>query len=167
MRALGYFLFDPEAPPGSPASRASQQRQLAQFCQREGHTLSATFQESRSNAPGGRPALRRLLQHLREQRGTFLVVVTDPSHLGSTPEDALETVLAIDALGFRVASTVQGQPDAFQAVVRTLHATGPGAERRQHILEAMQSKAIRGEGLGKPPYGYHIGKGKKLEEVPQ
>ena len=167
MRALGYFLFDPEAPPGLPASRASQHRQLAQFCQREGHTLFDTFLESRSNAPGGHPALGRLLQHLREQRGTFLVVVTDPSHLGSTPEEALETVLAIDALGFRVASTVQGQPDAFQAVVRTLHATVPGAERRQRILDAMQSKAIRGEGLGKPPYGYRIGKAKKLEEVPQ
>lgn len=167
MRALGYFLFDPEAPPGLPASRASQQRQLSQFCQREGHTLSDTFPESRVNAQGGHPALGRLLQHLHDQRGTFLVVVTDPSHLGSTPEKALETVLSIDALGFRVASTVQGQPDAFQALVRTLHATGPGAGRRQRILDAMQSKAIRGEGLGKPPYGYRIGKGKKLEEVPQ
>ncbi|MDO8751636.1 MAG: recombinase family protein [Dehalococcoidia bacterium] len=167
MRALGYFQFDPEAPPGLPASRASQQRQLSQFCQREGHTLSDTFPESSSNAQGGRPALGRLLQHLREQRGTFLVLVTNPSHLGSTPEEALETVLAIDALGFRVASTMQGQPDAFQAVARTLQATGPGAERRQRILDAMQSKAIRGEGLGKPPYGYRIGNGKKLEEVTQ
>ncbi|MSQ22317.1 MAG: recombinase family protein [Dehalococcoidia bacterium] len=166
MRALGYFLFDPEAPPGLPASRATQQRQLSQFCQREGHTLSDTFPESKNNAQAGHPALGRLLQHLREQRGTFLVVVTDPSHLGSTPEEALETVLAIDALGFRVASTLQGQPDAFQTVVRTLHKTVPGAERRQRILDAMQSKAIRGEGLGKPPYGYRIGKGKKLEEVP-
>ena len=166
MRALGYLLFDPEAPASAPASKAGQLRDLTQFCQREGHTLYANFPESRSNASDGRPELLRLLQHLREQHGTFLVLVTDPKHLGTTPEEALQTVLHMDALGFRVASTAQGQPDAFQALVRTIRTTGPGSQRRQRILDSMQSKAIRGEGLGKPPYGYRIGNGKKLEEVP-
>ena len=167
MQALGYFLFDPEVHTGSPASEASRQTQLSLYCQREGHTLSATFSESRSNPPEGPTALSQLFQHLREERGRLLVIVTDPSDLGSTPEEALETILAIDVLGFRVASTAKEEPDAFRAVVRTIHATGPGAERRQRILDTLQSKAGQGEGLGKPPYGYRIGIEKKLEEVLQ
>ena len=166
MRAIGYLLFDPETPVDSPSSRESQQQEIILFCQHGGHTLGTVFTEP-SGTSEDRPALRQMFLHLQEQPDEFLVVVTSPAHLGSTPEEAVDAVVAVDGLGSRVVCTVEGLPDPLQGLLRILTTTGPGAERRQRIREAMQAKALQGEGLGKPPYGYRIGKGGKLEEVPQ
>ena len=44
-------------------------------------------------------------------------------------------------------------------------AEDPLRQRGQHIKEAMQAKALKGQGLGKPPYGYRIILKGKLEIV--
>ena len=166
MRAIGYLLFDPETPADSPPSRESQQQEITRFCQHGGHTLGTVFAEP-SGTSEDRSALRQMLLHLQEQPDEFLVVVTSPAHLGSTLEEAVDAVLAVDGMGSRVVCTAEGLPDPLQGLLRILATTAPGAERRQRIREAMQAKALQGEGLGKPPYGYRIGKEGKLEEVPQ
>ena len=166
MRAIGYLLFDPETPADSPSSRESQHLEIAGFCQQGGHSLGTVFAEPDGTGED-RPALRQMFLHLQEQPNEFLVVVTTPAHLGSTPEEAVDAVLAVDGMGSRVICTTEELPDPLQGLLRILTTTGPGTERRQRIREAMQTKALQGEGLGKPPYGYRIGKERKLEEVPQ
>ena len=94
-------------------------------------------------------------------------MVTNPAHLGSTPEEALNTVLDLDELGFKVTCTTPRLPDPIQGLLHIMTFTGPRAERQQHIRQAMEHKALLGKGLGKPPYGYRIGPGGKLAEVPQ
>lgn len=167
MRAIGYVAYDPDAPSESPASRSSLEREVERFCQLQGHTLTALFADPDGSGVEGRAILHSMFQHLREQPEEFLVVVTDPVHLGSTPEGAVDTVLMVDSLGSRVVCTVEGLPDPIQGLLRTLSTTGPGWERRVRIREAMESKALRGEGLGRPPYGYGIGKAGRLEQVPR
>ena len=112
-------------------------------------------------------ALDDMIQHIRESGSGFLVVVGDPTHLGSTLEEAVERLLAIDQLGSQVICTNAEMPDPLQGLMRSFLSTGSGAARRRRIREAMQAKALLGLGLGRPPYGYRIGIGGKLEEVPR
>ena len=167
MRAIGYIAYDPDTPPDSPTSRSSQEEEVVRFCQRESHTLTTVFAEPRVGGVEGGQALYQMLQHLQEQPSEFLVMVTNPGNLGTTLEEAVDAILKVDSLGSRVVCTIEGLPDPLQGLYRILSSTGPGAERRQRIREAMQYKALRGEGLGRPPYGYRIGKEGRLEEVPQ
>ncbi|MEE8442402.1 MAG: recombinase family protein [Dehalococcoidia bacterium] len=167
MRAVAYVVFDPGASPASPASRPSQEGEVVRFCQLKSHSLTTVFSDSNRSGLEDREGLIRMVQYIQEQPGEFLVIVTDPGHLGTTLEEAVDAVLKVDSLGSRVVCTIEGLPDPLQGLFRTLSAAGPGAERRQHIREAMENKAFRGEGLGRPPYGYCIGKDRRLEEVPQ
>ena len=165
MHAIGYLLFVPEAPPDSPSSREARQAEISSFCEREGHTLATVFADSSNAATDGRPGLRQVFQHLQEQFGEFLVVVTDPAHLGPTPDEAVKAVISVDRLRSRVVCTTENLPDPIQGLLRILTTTGRGAARRQSIRKAMEAKALRGESMGKPPYGYRVGKDGKLEKV--
>ena len=167
MRSVGYVVYDPHAPVGSPVSRSRREEEVVQFCQREGHTLSAVFADPFGVGAEGRSALPQMFRHLRDQADQFLVVVIDPAHLGATPEGAVEAVLNVDHLGSRVVSTEADHPDPLQALLHVLHNTGPEGERRKRIRKAMQSKALLGKGLGRTPYGYRIGEDGKLEAVPE
>ena len=166
MRAIGYFRYDPATPDDSPNSRSHQEREFHSFCQQKGHTPVALYADHQEEEEGRR-GLDGMIQQIRQPGSGFLVVVRDPTHLGSTLEEAVERLLTIDQLGSQVICTNAEMPDPLQGLMRAFLNTGGGATRRRRIREAMQAKAIRGEGLGKPPYGYRIGRERKLEEVPR
>ena len=37
----------------------------------------------------------------------------------------------------------------------------------ERVKEAMKARAMKGEGLGRPPFGYRIGAGRRFEVVPE
>ena len=163
MRAIGYFRYDPTTPDDLPNSRSYQEREFHSFCQQKGHTPVAQYADYQEEA--GRRGLDGMIQEIRQPGSGFLVVVRDPTHLGSTLEEAVERLLTIDQLGSQVICINAEMPDPLQGLMRVFLNTGGGATRRRRIREAMQAKALRGEGLGKPPYGYRIGREGRLEEV--
>ena len=165
MHAIGYVVYDPEAPPGSSASQSGRTSEVVRFCQAGGHTLATVFTDPIGDGIVSHQAFQQMVKYLQEQPEQFLVVVTDSSLLGSSLEEAVDAVLKVDDLGSRVVTTVEGSPDPLQGLYRMITSAGPGGERRMRIREAMESKALRGEGLGRPAYGYRIGSDGKLEEV--
>ena len=164
MHAVGYIRYDKHLPPGSAMSRRSQQNRLAAFARNNGHTLRRIFVDvaPEDNSQG----YTDLLNYLQRQAEEFLVLINDPSQLSMTLEGAVDAVLSVNGLGSNVVCTIDGLPDPIQALYRAMTSEGQQAAKRQQIIQAMQDKALRGEGLGKPPYGYSLGNQGKFEVVP-
>ena len=164
MHAVGYIRYNKHLPPDSAMSRKDQEGRLAAFARNNGHTLRQLFVDvaSEDNAQG----YTDLLNYLQRQAEEFLVLINDPSQLSTTLEGAVDAVLSVNGLRSNVVCTMEGLPNPIQALYRSMTSEGQHAAKRQQIRQAMQNKALRGEGLGKPPYGYSLGNDGKFEVVP-
>ena len=160
MRAIGYFC--PPVGPEVEASLLEQQEAFESYCRRHRHQTIATFAEE--SPDNGRPRFEELLDHLRRSQSEFLIIVPGARYLGDTIESAVRRVLELDALRAMVVCSDDEMPDPLQQALK--HWRGGGA-RGVRIREAMMAKALRGEGLGKPPFGYAIGSKGRLEVVPE
>ena len=166
MRSIGYCTYDPSASPESTdTSRSRLESDFVDYCHRKHHNLVAVFADSQEEPT--RPAFRDMLEHIREATFSFLVLLHRPEHLGATLEQAVEALLSIDQLGSQVVCTDEDLPDPLQDLLKAFHNRDTGSVRRQRIREGMEAKALLGEGLGRPPYGYRIGATRRLEEVPR
>ena len=165
MRSVGYCSYSSASPESIDTSRSRLESDFADYCHRRHHNLMAVFADSQEKST--RPAFRDMLQHIREATASFLVLVHRPEHLGTTLEQAVEALLAIDQLGSQVICTDEELPDPLQGLLKLFYNRDTGSVRRQRIREGMEAKALLGEGLGRPPYGYRIGATRRLEEVPQ
>ena len=164
MHAVGYIRYNKHLPPDSAMSRRNQENRLAAFARNNGHTLRQLFVDValEDDAQG----YADLLNYLQEQAEEFLVLINDPAQLSMTLEGAVDAVLSVNGLGSNVVCTMDGLPNPIQALYRTMASEGRNTAKRQQIIQAMQDKALRGEGLGKPPYGYSLGNDGKFEVVP-
>ncbi|HWO93768.1 MAG TPA: recombinase family protein, partial [Dehalococcoidia bacterium] len=165
MRAIGYFreLASDEA---GGESIARQNDAFLKFCKRQGYEAAATFLDSASSN-GDRPGLRQLLSYLRRpEKGFVVIVVAGLDRLGDSPRDAARAFFQIESLGTQL--VMMDQPG--DSLAQLLDAWG-AAQAREHVgdrvREAMRRKAVRGEVLGRPPYGYRVGLRRKLELVPE
>ena len=166
MRSIAYCTYDPSASPESTdTSRSRLESDFVDYCHRRHHNLVAVFADSLEEPT--RPAFRDMLQHIREAASGFLVLVHRPEHLGTTLEQAVEALLTVDQLASQVVCTDEELPAPLQGLLKAFHNRDAGSVRRQRIREGMEAKALLGEGLGRPPYGYRIGATRRLEEVPQ
>jgi len=57
--------------------------------------------------------------------------------------------------------------DAFRELVDTWADRGDGTPVSEKVRSAMRRKAVKGEVLGRPPYGYRVGPRRRLELVPE
>ncbi len=162
MHAVGYIRYNRHLPPGSAMSRKDQENKLVAFARNNGHTLRQLFVDVASEDGRG---YADLLNYLQGQAEEFLVLINDPSQLSMTLEGAVDAVLSVNGLGSNVVCTMEGLPDPIQTLYRAMTSEGQQASKRQQIIQAMQDKALRGEGLGKPPYGYSLGNQGKFEVV--
>ena len=169
MKALGYFRVGMETGrPGDAASLLEQEQAFLRFCQEQGYEPLSIFVDLQPTESGEYPEYRRLLDYLRRQPKGFLIVVTrNLNQLGGDPRDWLNSLLELEQLGARVVCMEDGILDPMTAALKAW------AEKRQQegrggkVREAMRLKAIRGEGLGKPAFGYRIGADRRFEIMSQ
>ena len=167
MRAIGYLFLNIEPDQEILASKSALEKDISDFCQEEAHTLNKIFIDRIDDAKYTRGQLQNLIHLLEKQPGEYLVVVTNPSHLGNTTQEAIDMVLRIDELECPVISTSREHPDAIRTLFTALSTSGPTSTRIQQIKKALQAKAAKGEGLGKTPYGYHIDNNGKFAISPK
>jgi site-specific DNA recombinase len=168
MKAVGYFR---EAHAGAKAGNlASQNKAFLSFCEHEGYDVAATFVEPAngddSNGNGKRSGFRQLVEYLRRREKGFVVVVT-PSldGLGDDLKEAARRFFQIEGLGARV-TFMASQTDAAHQILSAWAARGETSVG-ERVRAAMRRKAVRGEVLGRPPYGYKVGSRRRLELVPE
>ncbi len=134
----------------SAASLEAQQRAFIEFCAHSGLDAGPTFAESSEDSS---TEFRRMLRELRgRRRGTTAVVVASFGVLGDAVRDQARRYLQVEAaaLSLRIA-------DGSEADIAMLHAWAKrdGRERRRdQVREGMRDRALRGEVLGRAPYGY-------------
>lgn len=160
MRAIGYFRETPQR------SLAQQSESFLEFCRANGYAAAATFLDSEPEGEGG--GFRQLLDFIRQQgsQGFLVVAIPDFETLGHSITEAARRYFQLASLGVSIISIDTGSEVSTHLVEEwASHRTnGSLAER---VRAAMQRKAVKGEVLGRPPYGYRVGPRRRLVVVPE
>lgn len=164
MRTVGYFRLSEETA-GSP-SLAEQEEGFNRFCLERGYEPTRTFAES---APSGSSLneYQRMLSYIRRDGQEATVVVQSLDHLHRDPQERMYRLIELDALGATVLSIDDKLAGALEAVLQIWSTQLQPETKGVAVTEAMKLRAVRGKGLGKPPYGYRLGADKRLEIVPE
>jgi DNA invertase Pin-like site-specific DNA recombinase len=160
MKAIGYFR---ESARGE--TLAQQNKAFFEYCEREGLESAGTFADA-SSANGHGQGFRQLLALLRKGDGGYLVVVHSLAALGGDLSDAARRYFQIEGLGVHVTPMV-GAADLEGDLVTKWGAREPGSNAGDRVRAAMRRKAVKGEVLGRPPYGYKVGSRRRLELIPE
>jgi site-specific DNA recombinase len=161
MRTLGYFFVSSVSP-----SLDEQQAAYDRFCRAGSHHSYETFTDD-VTADDDRAGFHSLLSYITDSGAAFLVVSPGPECFGNDLQSLVKRVLSIDDLGSEVRSVDNEQPDIIKAAAKRMKGGDKSSPRAQRIREALRAKAVRGEGLGKPPYGYRIGDDGRLAPSPE
>ena len=161
MRAIGYFR---EAASGG-STIAQQNKAFLDYCDREGIAPGDTFAEDVS-ANGYAPAFRHVVDRVRNADGHLLVVVPSVDALGSSRRESIFRCLQLETLGARIASADGALIEGESQLAAWLR--DDDAETvSDRVRAAMRRKAVKGEVLGRPPYGYKVGSRRRLELIPE
>ncbi len=162
MRAFGYFS---EIRAGG-ASIAQQNKAFQDYCGREGLTAADTFVES-APANGHAPGFRQLVARVRAAGADHCVVVLPAlDALGAERKDAIFRFLQLETIGVRIACVSGTVPAGEEQLAAWLRADD-GDSLSDRVRAAMRRKAVKGEVLGRPPYGYKVGSRRRLELIPE
>ena len=161
MRALGYFR--PSLDESVPIDEM--ERAFVEYCSLNMHQPVRTFVSEGLDAAD--PEFLRMVAHMQTTGSQFLVVVPDARHLGADLEKVARAIVELDTAGALVACYDEDFPDPFQNAFQTLGIKGVSRTRSRRIKESMRARALKGQALGRPLYGYRIGPGKNLEVVPE
>ena len=165
MKAVGYFQEGARRD-GAERSVGEQNRTFLDFCTRHGYEIAATFLDTRDgDAPDA--GFTQMLSFLRRAGRGFVVVVVDGTGaLGPDLGKAAMRLLMVEETGVQVLSAQNGGELA-RELVETWADRGEGTPVSERVRSAMRRKAVRGEALGRPPYGYRVGARHRLELVPE
>jgi len=164
MKAIGYFCVRDSSL--GEVVVVGQPQSFSEYCEKHGHQSVATFVDDETHGEQ-RPGYGDMVNYLKGSNSEFLVVIPGTQHVGDTLESSLSRVLELDSVGAKVICSDGDIPDPLQQALKYWNGVSVGRARGERIREAMKAKAIRGEGLGKPPFGYIIGSDSKLEVVPE
>lgn len=164
MNAVGYFA-EGSRRNGAKRSIGDQNRAFLDFCNRQGYEVVATFLDTERES--GDSGFQQMLSFLRRaDRGFTVVAVDGLGVLGGELGRAAMKLLAIEATGVSAVSAHNGR-DLARDLVDAWAERGEGTPVSERVRSAMRRKAVRGEVLGRPPYGYQVGPRKRLELVPE
>ncbi len=162
MRAIGFFYLGARNGDSLPSLR----QQFADFCDLNFHQPVNTFAADGEAAPRETPEYRLMIEYMRDSGSEFLVAVPDATHLGSDLESVARAFVELEQTGAVVRCFDEEFPDPLQNAFQTLGVKGVSRTRSRRIKESMRERALQGQALGRPPYGYRIGADGKLEVVP-
>jgi len=162
MQAIGYFRESPSRR----QSLGQQNKAFLEFCEREGYDVAGTFVDT-AGSNGQAPGFRQLVTFLRgQEHGFVVVVVADIESLGHELRDASRRYFQLEGLGARVTS-IGGSADVAADLVSARSARQEGVQPGDRVRAAMRRKAVEGEVLGRPPFGYRVGNRRRLELRPE
>ena len=166
MRALGYYRTDaPTLGEENGKSKQEFESEFQDYCYVNLHQPVEIFGDLSPADDGKYPEYERLVGYIRDSGSEFLVTVPDATHLGGDLEAVARAFLSLENMGSKVSCQDDDMPDPLQNALVTLGAPGASRERSEKIRMSMQNRALRGKGLGRPPYGYRNGEDGTLEIV--
>src|SRR3990170_5355949 len=160
MRAIGYFRERKDKKP-----LAEQSKAFLEFCSRNGYEAAAVFLES-TQMPDEIVGFQQLVGFLRNQRqrGFMLVAVPDLAGLGDDLTESARRYFELSSLGASVVTMDDGD-DAGTELLTQWAVARKNGRLGERVRAAMRRKAVKGEALGRPPYGYCVGPRRRLQIV--
>jgi site-specific DNA recombinase len=169
MRAVGYFREPAAAAArpnaGRPESISRQNRRFLDYCEEQGYEVATTFSEESGSAGGA--AFAQLIDYLkRPEKGFMIVISPSATALADDVVVAAARCLQVEHLGakLRFMDGTSAEGDPLETIVKSW-SNSRSEEVREKVKSALRRKAVRGEVLGRPPYGYHVGSRNRLEVV--
>lgn len=161
MKAVGYFRADE-----TEGALVRQNRAFLEYCASNGHEAAGTFADEPA-ANGSAPGFRQMLMFLRARDlRDVIVVVPSIATVGGGIAEAAGRCYQIESLGARIAP-LSGDGDIAAGILSAWNAQDAGATVGDRVRAAMRKKAVKGEVLGRPPYGYKVGTRRRLELIPE
>lgn len=148
--ALVYLRPLPDAEP--PLGLALQRAATAALIAAEGYRATKTHQD-RSDAPV-LPGFAALLDAAATAVERPTVVLASADVLGGRALERAERLLALAAVGAPVRLADGSTPE--QALRAAWLGRAPDERRRERARESMRKRALRGQVLGRPPFGYAV-----------
>lgn len=162
MRAIGYLSRCGDDADGGTPTLAEQNAAFLDFCSANGYEPTAAFLDAGCEAE--RQGFAQLLDHLSEQPAGFIVVaVTAFRRLGADATQCARAVIQLRARGAQVISLAEGPLD--ETATLELWERRQPRERGRQVRDAMRRRAVRGQAMGRPPYGYCVGVEGRFEPV--
>ena len=161
MRAIGFFRLKSQERDSLP----DMEREFREYCGLNLHQPIDTFASIGHHGQADDPEYRRMMDYMMGSGSEFLVVVPSARHLGSDLESVARAMVELEGIGATVRCTDEEFPDPLQNAFQTLGVKGVSRTRSRRIKESMRARALRGQALGKPPYGYSIGPEGSFEVV--
>lgn len=155
MRAIGYFRET------KTQSLADQSESFLEFCRKNGYEAAATFLDARAEAD--QPGFGRMVEFIKLQgaRGFLLVVVPDFTSLGEASTECARRYFQLTSLGIPTIAIDRGE-DISSALVDIWARQRSNGSLGDRVKAAMRQRAVKGEALGRPPFGYRIGPNRRL-----
>lgn len=147
---LVYLRPLPDAKP--PLGLSLQRAATSALIAAEGYVAAGVHQDA-SDTPG-LPGFAALLDALATAAERLTVVLASAEVLGDRALDRAERLLALVALGAPVRFADGSTPE--QALQAAWLGRAPDERRRERARESMRKRALRGQVLGRAPYGYAI-----------
>ncbi|MCH7740490.1 MAG: recombinase family protein [Chloroflexi bacterium] len=159
MRAVGYYNPQPCDAAPEHSGHEDPLAAIKRFCAEEFHQLVAVVPpEGALQASGARYGYSDLVEVFTgPDSRPALVVIPDSAHLAADLEQLVRRVIEIEAIGGTIRCADVDAPDPLQDGLSRLALPGRTPGRQRRIRDAILSKAVRGEALGRLPFGYLAG----------
>jgi hypothetical protein len=164
MRAIGYFRET------RGQSLADQSEAFLAFCKSNGYEAAAAFLDGRpdTRAEVESAGFRQLLDFTRQQApsGFLVVVVPGLGSLGASITEAARRYFQLATVGVPILSIETGE-DVSAPLLEKWSEHRAAGSLGDKVKAAMRRRAVKGEALGRPPFGYKVGPRRRLVVVPE
>ncbi len=168
MQAIGYFRTN--APPSQSEPVPSQfefEEAFNEYCDLFFHQPVKTFGDLNASGSDAYPRYKDMVEYIGDSGTNYLIVIPNAGHIGADLESVARSFLELEGIGAKVTCDDEEYPDPLQNAFHILGVTGISKTRSAKIKESMQARALRGKGLGRPPFGYRNGDDGSLTIVKQ
>jgi len=160
LRAVGYFREIESQ------TLAEQSERFLWFARRNGYAAAATFLDA--GEQNDHPGFRQLIDFVSQQcsRGFLVVVISGLQGLGESLTDATRRYFQLSSLGVPIVSMERDGEETAADLIAVWASQKTDNSLGQRVKAAMRQRAVRGEALGRPPFGYRVGPRRRLTIVP-
>ena len=161
MRALGYFKSKSFDDVGKNEIKSI----FHNYCELNLHVPVKLFISDNNSNLNKDLQYLNLIEFIKNENSEYLVVINDVRDFGSDIESVARVIAVFHELKALVKCASEDYPDPIQNAFRVLRPKGVSLTRSVSIKNIMQTKAMEGKVLGRPPYGYEINNDGFLESI--
>ena len=151
MKAIGYFSANQSD--GDVSTTAELMELFYKNCNINGYDPDHIFSVGDYNSMVG---------HIKLMSQECTVLMQSPSSIATNVEEFIEKLIELYDINARIDNLITDSQNIFEMAIDEWNVSSNNA-RGDKIREAMASRALRGDGLGKPPFGYSISSSRRLE----